>query len=62
LERDFHKNLDPDYWNSQWDETIVYSFPDESNYKDDFAPFSDVIRMALEDYDRFVYSAQMIKK
>ena len=41
-----------DYWGKQWDETIVHKFDQEDpNKKDDFVTFSEVIQMALEDFD-----------
>jgi hypothetical protein len=57
--------LDPDYWNMQWDETYVYDFKKEDSVAfktDDFVPFSDVIQMALEDFDNLVYLSQMARE
>jgi len=51
-----------DYWGKQWDETIVHKFDQEDpNKKDDFVPFSDVIQMALEDFDNMVYLSKMAR-
>ena len=61
--QDSYGNLDPDYWNNQWNEKYVYQFPENlpenKNIMDDFSPFADVIRMALNDYDELVYANKL---
>lgn len=52
-----------DYWGKEWDEQYIYDFKKEDpNKKDDFVPFSDVIIMALEDFDNIVYLSKMARK
>ena len=49
-----------DYWGKEWDEQYVYKFDQEDkNKKDDFVAFSDVIVMALEDFDNMIFLSKM---
>ena len=59
LDRGYYEMIGEDYWGKEWDETYIYKFDEESNKKDDFVPFADVIVMALEDFDNMVYLSKM---
>lgn len=53
-------NVDHEYMRHQFDESYVYTFPDESNMQDDFGAFTPIIEMAVVDYDRMVFSLKQL--
>lgn len=49
------------YYEDIWDDKKVYKFEDQDpNQKDDIGPLSDMIALAIEDYDKMIFASKLI--
>ena len=61
MERGYDQMMEEDYWGQEYDESLIYKFDErDKDKRDDFVPFSDVIQMAVQDYDTMVYLCKMV--
>lgn len=55
MERGYSNMIEEDYWGQEYNESYIYDFVQSKNQSiNDFVPFSDVIQMALQDFDNLV--------
>ena len=63
LERGYYEMIGEDYWGKEWDESYIYDFgKEEESEKEDWVPFSQVILMALEDFDTQVFCCKLARE